>query len=317
MASSNAAYRILAGFAVAALFGAPAQAGEAGCDYFQNALIGTRCAGTYSLGESTSTGILHEHFNNSVWDATWDKASTSEELSASVTLNNWLTLDYYSSFGDHSYKFTETNVSGFHNSGEHTFGQMESQNPAVGFTLFDSGAGPRRFVLNGFAGVAYTPAYYYSNHSGTFQGAAETGVYGGLKGAVAYGLGSREWSAVPSFKLELDRYSPTQDVFFAPSAGLNFANSSMALSFGPFIKAGYWLAAGPGGNVSKQSTNVDAGGDIMYQPFHGERGLWLNGLILEASASHSLGQAAYVDPATGWKANEWQASASATFHFQN
>lgn len=93
------------------------------------------------------------------------------------------------------------------------------------------------------------------------------------------------------------------------------SNDRYGFAIGPVAKASYWLSTGNGHIVSHQDSVYHGGGEVIYQPFRASSSTILNGLILEGTALHSIGQANFVDLTYGWKATEWSINGSAAFHF--
>ncbi len=293
------------------LFAGQACAGDwsGSCDWFQNVTIGTRCAQSASI----STQLNYDQYN---YQSGWYVSpllfnylkSTDEHLfpgaEVTVTPLSWLTLEVKSQYGFDDHQFTYTNPLGvFPNKTNEAYAYRQTLIANV--NLMDTGPGSQRFVLNSFVGGFIVPSH---DAYGT-----ETAVFGGLAANYQLRLGQSGFSIDALAQLEADDRSPDADVLLYPSARLLLANDKLGIAVGPVFDSSQWLSSSQG--VSSQSAYYAAGGAVILQPFRSSQSPLLNGLILQGSAEHSLGQANFV-PASEAKTDELDVSGTVSFHFR-
>jgi hypothetical protein len=181
------------------------------------------------------------------------------------------------------------------------------------FNLYDSGPGSQRIVLNSFVGSSYQPSFTASLPTGgTVAYSSNTNVYGGFTAYDSFRI-NREYSITPSASTQLDHNSRGNNDLLYSSAKVLVSNDQYGIALGPMVQAAYWLSSDDTPNHG--SSQYSAGGSLVYQPFRAASSALLNGIILEGSALHSLGQANFVNQ-SGWKADEWSFAGTAAVHFR-
>jgi len=289
----------------------PAQAGgwTESCDWFENSLVGTRCAQSWSFG----TGLSYDWYGykssglsgvNSVDDQYFPS------FALAVTPNSWLTLSYTSEYGfdNHSWTFSD----GSH--GSRSLSYAYRQILEANANLIDTGPGAQRYVVNVYGGGHIVPA-----HDGYDE---QTGVFGGLVANGQWRLGSSGFSIDGRAQVEIDEraggysngVSPS-NVFVYPYAQLLLSNDKAGIAAGPVLHTAQWLSTSLSGGVGSQSDYYALGGTAIAQPFRSSQSPLLNGIILRATATESLGQAGMV-PSSVAKTSEVDVSGTVSFHFR-
>jgi hypothetical protein len=300
------------------------KAGDSSCDFFQNAVIGTRCAATIALTAGLDYSALRNTYaftgpNQSI-RSNQDSDSTSGSFAASWTPTNWFTLSFNSGYdGVKDSLSYQTSFYGiylpqtFSGSGSTSYGHVGSQTLVGNFNLYDSGPGSQRIVLNSFVGSSYQPSFTASLPTGgTVAYSSNTNVYGGFTAYDSFRI-SQDYSITPSASTQFDHNSRGDNDLMYASTKVLVSNDHYGIALGPVVQAAYWLNSSDTPNHG--SSQYSAGGSMVYQPFRAASSALLNGIILEGSALHSLGQAAFINQ-PGWKADEWSFSGTAAVHFR-
>jgi hypothetical protein len=275
------------------------------CDWFQNATIGTRCAQSVSI--STELNYQLYDYQSSYPFILQYLKSTDEHFfpgaEVTVTPTSWLTLEVRSKYGFDDHQWTYTNPLGvFPNKSSEAYAYR--QTVIANVNMLDTGPGGQRFVLNSFLGGFIVPS-----HDGY---STETAVFGGLTANYQVRLGSG-LSIDAQGQLEADSRSPDGNVLLYPSARLLLSADKLGVAIGPNFESYQWLSSGHG--VSPQSDYYAAGGTVIVQPFRSSQSPLLNGIILQGSAEHSIGQANFV-PAGEAKTDQLDVSGTVSFHFR-
>ena len=279
------------------------------CDWFENAAIGTRCAQSWSF----STGLSYDWYGykssglGSV-NSVDEQYFPSFELA--VTPNSWLTLSYTSEYGFDNQHWTFWDGSHGSRSLSYAYRQILEANANV----IDTGPGAQRYVVNVYGGGHIVPA-----HDGYDE---QTRVFGGLSAYGQWRLGSSGFSIDGRAHVEIDEgwggymngLSPS-DVFVYPSAQLLLSNDKAGIAAGPVLTSSQWVSTSLPGGVSSQSDYYALGGTVVAQPFRSSQSPLLNGIILQATATESLGQAGMV-PSSVAKTSEVDVSGTMSFHFR-
>jgi len=186
-----------------------AHAADANCDFYQNAVIGTRCAATVSLGASFNYNELKEKYSFSAPSFNYEQQNTHDSsvgsLSFGWTPTKWFSLTYSSGYDwIRGAIAAQQNWNNFFGSGSASRSNSASssrtgnQTLVANVNLYDSGAGSQRFVLNGYIGGSYLPSetITVSHGGGTFTEASDTIAYGGF---TAFGTGriNQDFSVTP------------------------------------------------------------------------------------------------------------------------
>jgi hypothetical protein len=296
---------LLAGLSLALVQPALAGGWNEQCDWFQNAAIGTRCAQSWSF----NTGLSYDWYGykNSSGNSVDEHYYPSFELA--VTPNSWLTVEFISEYGFDDHNWTYKGVS-HSSSSSYAYRQILEANA----NLIDTGPGAQRYVVNVYGGGHIVPA-----HDGYDE---QTRVFGGLSAYGQWRLGSSGFSIDGRAHVEIDEgwggymngLSPS-NVFVYPSAQLLLSNDKAGIAAGPVLNTTQWLSTSATGGVGSQSDYYALGGTVIAQPFRSSQSALLNGIILQATAAESIGQAGMV-PSSVAKTSEVDVSGTVSFHFR-
>jgi hypothetical protein len=301
-----------------------AKADNLPCDFFQNAVIGTRCAATIGLTAGLDYSSLKASYAytdpNQSARASQNSDNTVGSLAASWTPTNWFTLSFSSGYdGVRDSSSYQTSFYGiylpqtFSGSSSSSYSHVGSQTLVGNFNVYDSGPGSQRLVLNAFVGGSYAPSFTANLANGaTITNASDTVAYGGFTAYETIRI-SQDYSVTPSASTQLDHNSNGNNNLLYASARVLISNDQVGIAVGPVVQTAYWLSSDD--TPSHGSSQYSAGGSLVYQPFRASSTALLNGIILEGSALHSLGQAAFINQ-PGWKADEWSFSGTAAVHFR-
>ncbi len=275
-----------------------AQAGgwSESCDWFENAVAGTRCAQSFVVSTRLDYGVYD--YNNSAWHSTQDYYITGGGLA--ITPNSWLTFQFNSLAYFEDVNWTYKGKPYVLNT-SFTYDQSLSVNANV----IDTGPGAQRFVLNTYAGAALLPAH------GTYGD--ETAVYGGLTANWQRHLGSSGYSIEGLVQLEADNWDPDAKVFLYPDVRLLLSNDKLGVAAGPVFHSAQWVSSDHA--VSSQSSYYAAGGAFIAQPFRSSSSTFLNGIMLQSTVEQSIGQANWVPSGTA-KTDSLQVNSTLSFHFR-
>lgn len=317
------------------------------CDWFRNAIIGTRCAYSYALGAS----VL---FNRSTYSrATSSEITESESrvlrpsVSLSYTPTNWLTLSFASAhtFGEEDVKidpvvasaplsvtvapppviirrgpFTlvtttrifrrptrRTELPLSSTSDKYSASFADTQTLTANLNLLDTGPSAR----NRFVVNAIVGDSILPAHDGT---ATENNLFGGITAHNQWYIGPSGTSLIGSVDLKLDRRSAPEDNLHAyTTASLLLSSDRLGLAFGPFYQGAFWLSSS---EPRSSQTDVEwVGGKVVWQPFRNTKALLLDGLVLNASAMRTVGPANWV-PADEADTRSLVLTGSAVWHFR-
>lgn len=284
--------------------GPAAYADEPSCDFFVNALIGTKCKDTISAGGSTSVQKTTVERSTPFVNLRQDVTSNTATGQFSITPLSWLTLGFNSSYG-----WSTNQVQAANNNGN-TFAST-TQNDGIGgqnfvanVTLLDTGAGAQRYLINAYAGDTLTPANGNVPDANT--------VYGGVTGSARWRLGQSPFSLNGQVGAQLAHYSRFEETAWFPSAKLLLSHDALGIAIGPTYSASLLLS---GGYPTWTGQSSRAGGEVVIQPFRNSDSAFLNGLIVTGAANHSLGQANWISPLNG-DATSMTYSIAAAFHFR-
>jgi hypothetical protein len=201
----------------------------------------------------------------------------------------------------------------FSGSSSSSYSYIRPQTLVGKVNLFDSGPGSQRLVLNSFVGGSYQPSFTANlPNGGNVAYSSSTDVYGGLTAFDSFRI-NQDFSVTPSASAQFDHRSISGNDILYSSARVLLSEDRHGLAVGPTITSAYW--PGSSNTLSHGSSELSAGGLVVYQPFRTSSTPLLNGLILQASALHSIGQADFVDQ-PGWKDDGWSISSSAALHFR-
>ncbi len=300
---------LLAGLSLVLMQPALAGGWNEQCDWFENAAIGTRCAQSWSF----STGLSYDWYGYKSSGLSGVNSVDEQyfpSFALAVTPNSWLTLSYTSDYGFDNHSWTFSDGSHGSSSLSYAYRQILEANANV----IDTGPGSQRYVVNVYGGGAIVPA-----HDGYDE---QTGVFGGLVANGQWRLGSSGFSIDGRAQLEIDEraggysngVSPS-NVFVYPYAQLLLSNDKAGIAAGPVLHSAQWLSTSLSGGVGSQSDYYALGGTAIAQPFRSSQSPLLNGIILQATATESLGQAGMV-PSSVAKTSEVDVSGTVSFHFR-
>lgn len=269
---------------------APAHADEpaapsnpAACDYFENALIGTRCAGTFAVGAGLSSTMRKVEADN----ADFTFLRKTEWLTpfgfVRVTPTSWLTLGFTSEYTDfdthYRYQPAGSAVQKFH--GYASF--ADRQIFTVNANVIDTGPAASRYVVNLFAGDSFVPA-----HDG---GDSNNYAFAGYTSGAKWQLGQAGYSLNAFSSFEANFNTDVEFVRLFSTTRLLLSNDALGIGAGPVFSSAY-IASGSASGFPKDA--YSAGLEVIAQPFKDSSSVFLAGLVLDASVKQSIGQAGFV-----------------------
>ncbi len=280
------------------------------CDWFENAAIGTRCAQSWSFATALSYG-WYGYKNSGLGSVNSVDEQYLPSFALAVTPNSWLTLSYTSEYGFDNHSWTFWDGSHGSRSLSYAYRQILEANANV----IDTGPGAQRYVVNVYGGGHIVPA-----HDGYEE---QTGVFGGLVANGQWRLGSSGFSIDGRAQLEIDdrsgeyinSSSASNDVLVYPDFRLLLSNDKAGIAAGPVLNTAQWLSTSAKGGVGSQPSYYALGGTVIAQPFRSSQSPLLNGIILQATAAESLGQANFV-PSSVAKTSDFDVSGTVGFHFR-
>jgi hypothetical protein len=314
---------------ICGLFSTTAQAADGKpCDYFANALIGTRCAQTISVGAAISYSHFNDHlssadaYSSSIIDS--EISTLASSAFVSVTPLHWLTLAVSASHINEEFKFDATNTwtGGFGPpstakwSGTVERSYYGAQTLSADVNVLDTGGTGSRYVVNGFVGGSYTPD----------QGAVTSkhDVFGGLAAHARWQLGQSDFGLNATAAVSVIQFTGKnndgqgndvqfQNVVVHPSFRLLVSYDPLGLAVGPTVSSAHWISSN--GVIDGQTDAYRIGGQLVWQPFRSSTLASLKGLVIEASARQSIGTASLGTPLNS-ASDQTTVSGSATFNFR-
>ncbi len=285
----------------------PAQAGGyETCDWYQNAVLGTRCAHSWSFGVSAEylnygyQGTGTNPFKNSTDELDYLTGTLA------VTPTSWLTLSYGSQFVSENHNWTDSGAPKSF-SGTWTGAQTLEANVNV----VDTGPGSQRFVVNTFFGGAITPSHDQSGQNNQID--QNDAVFGGI-------TANGQWHAGPGLsilgqaQLEAASESLNNEVILYPHARLLLSSDKLGLAVGPVFNSGQLVSSNQF-SYATQNAYYYLGGTAIAQPFRSSNSTFLNGIILQVTGQETLGQAGFLSPSVA-KTDEYQITGTVGFHFR-
>jgi hypothetical protein len=281
----------------AAVLAQPALAGGLadGCDWYQNAVLGTRCAESWSFG----VAVDYNQFNygRGQYSSTDEHYTTTGNIA--VTPTSWLTLSFGSGFVNEDRNWTFKG-NAFSSSTSYT-GQQTLQ---ANVNLSDTGPGPQRYVINAYAGGFVTPSHGTTDEN--------DGVFGGVTANGQWQLGSG-MSILGQAQLQANSQSLNGDAFLYPHFRLLLSNDALGVAAGPVFNFGEWLSGNQAAH--SQSSYSMAGGTAIVQPFRSSPSPFLNGMILQVTGQEAIGQAGWVSSSYA-KTDQFDITGTVSFHFR-
>lgn len=287
---------LLAGVSFAVALPALAGGWEAAepCDWFQNAVIGTRCAQSFAL--TTGLGYAEYSYSRTNQNGTNDSYNPSGAIS--ITPNKWLTLSYTSQFTSEDQNWTYKGHS-YSSSTSYT----NHQTFAANANLIDTGPGAQRFVINAYAGGWIMPSHDQYDE--------DNGVYGGFTINGQWRLNSA-YSIVAQGQLELNRHEQNDNLYLYPHLRLLLSNDAAGIAVGPVFNSGQWLSSNKTINEFSYWT---AGGTIIAQPFRGSQNPLLSGMTFQFTGQEYLDHSGFTSPSVE-KTSQYDLSGTIGFHFR-
>lgn len=250
------------------------------CDYFENALIGTRCAGTFAIGAGLRSvqQKLEAHGTNFSYVGKSDWLTPFEYVR--VTPTSWLTLGFTSEFTDFNFSGRSQIIPGSVYTGRYGRASFDHQNFVANVNLIDTGPAASRYVINLIAGDSFVPAqdHFDSNNR----------VFVGYNASAKWRLGQSNNSLNWRSSLEADFNTASDFVVMYPASSLLLSDDVLGIGFGPVLSSSHIVS---GGNSLIITDIYRAGAEIVAQPFKGSSNIFLAGLVLDASVARSLGNA--------------------------
>lgn len=267
------------------------------CDWYQNAVLGTRCAQSWSFGVGVDFSQYNYDRSAFGYSSTGSRYDTLGSFA--ITPTNWLTVSFGTNFIDRD--FSKTTLGVTQSSSTSFWGQQTLQANA---NLVDTGPGAQRFVVNAFFGGFVTPSHDQVGENG--------GVFGGITANGQWQIG-HGMSVLAQGQLQLASQSQDSDVFLYPHARLLLSNDALGIAVGPVFNSGQWLSGNQTAN--SQTSNYSLGGTAIAQPFRSSDSAFLNGVILQVTGQESLGQAGWVSSSYA-KTDQFDVSGTVGFHFR-
>ncbi len=253
------------------------------CDYFENALIGSRCAGTMAVG----AGLSQEMLRTQAEQPSYSFVSTSERLNAlgyvSVSPATWLTLGLSSSVTDYDSSFHFQPKPGSAINGRYSTTFVDSQTFSASVNLIDTGPAASHYIVNLFGGDSLVPAHdnLRSNNR----------VFGGFSVAGKWQLGQSGYSLSGRSSQEAAFNTDTDFTILYPAASILLSNDAWGIAVGPRFQSAHIVS---GGNPRFPTDAYFAGAEIIAQPFRGASNWHWDGLVMNATVMQSIGQAGFV-----------------------
>lgn len=299
----------------------PAPLAATSCNYLDNALIGTRCAGTFAVGAGLSSTMrkVEDPESSLVGKADWK--SPFEFIR--VTPTSWLTLGFSSEFTDYDSRFQAPGILlGRPNDRRSWASFLDRQTFFANVGLIDTGPGASRYVVNLFAGDAYVPEHdshsTINYNSSVYKSSVYKTKYSAVNNAfVGYTSGAK-WqlgqagvslNAFSSFEANFNTDVEFVRLFW--STRLLLSNDTLGIGVGPVFSSAY-IVSDIASGFPKDA--YAAGLEVIAQPFKDSGSVFLAGLVLDASVKQSIGQAGFVNEL--FDARETVVEGSARFNFK-
>jgi hypothetical protein len=284
----------------------PAPVAESSCNYLDNALIGTRCAGTFSVGaglQTTLRDVGADHLDNApgVFNADARRQSPFEFFT--VTPVSWLTLRVSSEYTDIDASASFVRAVGSGGSAEQHLSFFDRQTVSANINVIDTGSLSARYVVNVFAGDAYVP-----EHDRT---ASDNRAFVGYTSSAKWQLSLPNISLNWGSQLEAAFFTDRDVTILYSTSRMLLADDALGIAFGPVFESDF---IAQGGNTRAPDSAYRAGAEVIAQPFKDSSSALLSGLVLDASVTRSIGQAGFVNK--DFDARETVASGSARFNYK-
>jgi hypothetical protein len=284
---------------MASVLAQPAVAGgwSDACDWYQNAVLGTRCAQSWSVGLSVEYSQYGYDRSATQYNSTSEDYYTSGTVA--ITPNNWLTLSFGSQFVDADRYWTNKGAS-YSSSTSYT-GQQTLQ---ANVNLVDTGPGAQRYVINAYAGGFVTPSHDTTDEN--------DGIFGGITANGQWHIGPG-MSILGQAQLQANSQSLNSDAYLYPHFRLLLSSDEFGIAAGPVFNLNEWLSGNQ--TVNSQTSNFWLGGTVIAQPFRSSQSPYLNGIILQVTGQEAVGQAGWVSSSYA-KTDQFDVTGTVSFHFR-
>lgn len=109
------------------------------------------------------------------------------------------------------------------------------------------------------------------------------------------------------------RTGPADDLHAYTDASLLLSDNRLGIAIGPYYQGAYWLDSS---EPRTNQTDVQWGGArALWQPFRANQQPLLNGLVLHATAMHTIGPANWI-PSDEADTRHFVLTGSAVWHFR-
>jgi hypothetical protein len=290
----------------------------AACDFFQAQLIGLLCGGTGYVAPEIGGGNLtrnrtsfsppHNGFGGITRTDHWDDRQTYED--ATVAVSPWQGVRFHVTGEAFQYNDRDSTVirrglgesssvskwSGAYG-GWQTFG--------VEATIMDRQTETGRYVLNLIGGAGYFAG------GGVYQGRDRQRI--GWESGAQWRLGGSGYSVDYFSQTLFERFDNPGELRVESSSRLLIASDAYSVALGPLLngQSELWHAAGYNTGWSEARLGAMA----LAAPFRATQIPVLRDMTVEASATHTLGQAALI-PVWAGKSSAYDYAASARFNFR-
>jgi hypothetical protein len=121
-----------------------------------------------------------------------------------------------------------------------------------------------------------------------------------------------DYSINAKIGLEVSHFSLDEQVILYPEMQVLFSMDTLGIAFGPKISSANMVSR----SSSAPLTNTyRAGAELVLAPFRTSSNVIMSGLVIDSSATHSIGQADFISPVYG-DARSFDVTTRAMFHFQ-
>jgi hypothetical protein len=293
-------------FATAALLALADPASAEDCDYYLNALIGTKCAGTLSAGFTDGWSRATQRLDATSYTFRAQSTSNTGIASVGITPTNWLSIGVSTSRTSSTVSTTFADTFGYTANSSSSSDGWGRQAIVANAKLLDTGpSSSSRMVANIYMGGGYLPARLgYS---------VDKNIYGGATVAAQWKLGATPYSIDIQLGNQLDHSTSTGKTYYYPTARVLLSNDQLGIGIGPTVQATVALDGFPADN---NLAIYQAGLTAIAQPFRTSSAPLLSGLILSSSVTHSIGQASFLPTDRVGRVETISVTGSATFHIK-
>jgi hypothetical protein len=282
---------------------APSTTSQPNCDFFVNALIGTRCAGTFAVGAGLSNETQKVELVRSDYSTVVERNWLTPFEYVRVTPTSWLTLGFNSAYTDfdRSFAIKFANQTGSASHINNAF--FGPQTFLANVNLVDTGPSASQYVVNLFAGDSIIPAHDRIDNVNL--------PFGGFTASGKWKLATSGRSLVGRAGLEASIDTNSDLTILFPTASLLLSDDVSSFAVGPVFQSAHIVSGGLSGH---QADAYFAGAEVVAQPFKNSDSPFLAGLVLDVGAKQSIGRAGFVSKLTD--ASETIFSGSMRYNFK-